>query len=51
LADGCEAVGDKQSARRAIERAIAVAPSDTSLDLAARSSFLSEEIGKLKQFK
>ena len=51
LADGYAATGDKESARRAIERAIAVAPSDASLDSAARSSFLYEENAKLKQFK
>ena len=51
LADGYAAVGDKESARRAIERAIAVAPTDTSLDSAARSSFLSEDNAKLKQVK
>jgi hypothetical protein len=47
LADGYAAVGDKESVRGAIESAIAVAPTDTSLDLAARSSFLSEENAKL----
>jgi acetyl esterase/lipase len=51
LADGYSAVGDKEGARSAIKSAIAVAPSDASLDSAARSSFLSEEDAKLRQFK
>jgi acetyl esterase/lipase len=51
LADGYSAVGDKEGAKRAIERAIAIAPSDTSLDSTARSSFLSEENAKLRQLK
>jgi pimeloyl-ACP methyl ester carboxylesterase len=51
LSDGFGAVGDKESAKRAIERAIALAPADPSFDSAARSAFLSEENAKLQQFK
>ncbi len=51
LADGYTAVGDKENARKAVEHAIALAPGDSSLDAPARSSFLSEENAKLKQFK
>ncbi len=51
LADGFGAVGDKASAQSAIERAIALAPGDPSLDAAAKSAFLSEENARLQQFK
>jgi hypothetical protein len=51
LADGFGAVGDKASARSAIERAIALAPGDPSLDASAKSAFLSEENARLQQFK
>jgi len=51
LADGYLAVGDKESARQAVERAIALAPADPTLDSAAKRSFLSEEKTKLQQFK
>ena len=51
LSDAFGAVGDKESAKRAIERAIALAPADPSFDSAARSAFLSEENAKLQQFK
>lgn len=51
LSDAFGAVGDKESAKRAIEQAIALAPADPSLDPAARSAFLSEENAKLQQFK
>jgi acetyl esterase/lipase len=51
LADGFNAVGDKASAKSAIERAIALAPGDPSLDAAAKSAFLSEENTRLQQFR
>jgi len=51
LSDAFGAVGDKESAKLAIERAIALAPADPSFDSAARSAFLSEENAKLQQFK
>lgn len=51
LADAFGAVGDKESAKRSIERAIALARADPSFDSAARSAFLSEENAKLQQFK
>jgi Flp pilus assembly protein TadD len=45
------ALGDTESAKRAIERAIALAPADPSFDSAVRSAFLSEKNAKLQQFK
>jgi hypothetical protein len=51
LADGLVAVGDRESARSAIERAIVLTPDDPSFDSAAKSAFLSEENAKLRQFK
>lgn len=51
LADGFAAAGDRESAKSAIERAIALAPGDSSFDSAAKAAFLSEENTKLQQFK
>jgi len=51
LADGLIAVGDRENAKIAIERAIALAPGDSSLDAAAKTAFVSEENTKLQQFK
>jgi tetratricopeptide (TPR) repeat protein len=51
LADGYMAVGDKESAKRSIERAIALAPNDPALDQAAKAQFVSEESTKLVKFK
>jgi D-alanyl-D-alanine carboxypeptidase len=51
LADGYLATGDKESARQAIERAIALAPADASFDTAARASFLTDERAKLQKTK
>ena len=50
LADGYLAVGDKENAKRAVERAIVLAPNDALLDPTARASFLSEENAKLQKF-
>jgi hypothetical protein len=51
LADGYLATEDKESARQAIERAIALAPADASFDTAARASFLTDERAKLHKTK
>jgi tetratricopeptide (TPR) repeat protein len=51
LADGYLAVGDKEDAKRAVERAIVLAPNDALLDPAARESFLSEEKARLQKFQ
>jgi tetratricopeptide (TPR) repeat protein len=51
LADGYMAVGDNESAKRSIERAIALAPNDPALDQAAKAQFVSEESTKLVKFK
>jgi pimeloyl-ACP methyl ester carboxylesterase len=52
LSDGFSAVGDKEHAREAVERAIALAPSDPSFDSpTARSAFLAGEKSKLQQWK
>lgn len=51
LADGYLSLSDKEKARVAIQRAIALAPVDRTLDAAARSSFLSEEKAKLQSIK
>jgi len=51
LADGYLAVGDKESAKRAIQRAIALAPEDLQLDAGARASFLSEETARLQRIQ
>ncbi|MFZ0958399.1 MAG: hypothetical protein WAN60_18805, partial [Candidatus Sulfotelmatobacter sp.] len=48
LADGYLSVNEKENARAAVERAIALVPTDETLDPAAKSSFLSEEKAKLK---
>ncbi|MGB6429632.1 MAG: hypothetical protein WBF06_03535 [Candidatus Acidiferrales bacterium] len=51
LADGYLAVGDKESARKAVIRAIELAPSDPSLDAGSEPSFLSEEHARLQQIQ
>ena len=51
LADGYLSVEDKENAKEAVQRAIALAPSDQTLDAAAKSSFLSEENAKLQTIK
>ena len=51
LADGYLSINDKESAKRAVERAIALAPGDQTLDPAAKLSFLSEENVKLQRIK
>jgi Flp pilus assembly protein TadD len=52
LSDGFSAVGDKENARNAVQRAIDLAPSDSSFDSnQARAAFLTEEKEKLQQWK
>ncbi|MFZ0732154.1 MAG: hypothetical protein WAM79_07510 [Candidatus Sulfotelmatobacter sp.] len=48
LSDGYLAVHDKDDARAAVQRAIALVPADDSLEPNAKSSFLSEEKAKLQ---
>jgi hypothetical protein len=51
LADGYLSVSDKENARTAVHRAIALAPSDQMLDAAAKSLFLSEGKTKLQSLE
>jgi pimeloyl-ACP methyl ester carboxylesterase len=52
LADAFSAVGDKEHAKQAVERAIELAPFDSSFDSpVARSTFLTEEKTRLQQWK
>jgi len=51
LADGYLSLDDKQNARAALQRAIALAPADQTLDPTAKSSFLSEEKTKLQRIQ
>lgn len=51
LADGYLAVGDKESARKAVMRAIELAPGDPLLDAGSKSSFLSEEHARLQKIQ
>ena len=51
LADGYLAVGDKENAKSAVQRAIVLAPNDALLEPTARESFLSEENARLQKFK
>jgi pimeloyl-ACP methyl ester carboxylesterase len=47
LADGYLSVNERENARTAVQRAIALVPTDETLDPAAKSSFLSDEKAKL----
>jgi hypothetical protein len=52
LSDGFSAVGDKEHAREAVQRAIQLAPSDSAFDSTlARATFLTEERTKLQLWK
>jgi pimeloyl-ACP methyl ester carboxylesterase len=51
LADGYAAVGNRQSARKAIQRAIELAPGDPGMDVASKTSFLVEEKRRLDQMR
>jgi tetratricopeptide (TPR) repeat protein len=51
LADGYLSTGDKESAKAAVQQAIALAPADPSFDAGARASFLTEEAAKLQQIR
>ena len=48
LADGYLSVNEKENAKAAVQRAIALAPADETLDPAAKSSFVSGEKAKLQ---
>ena len=49
LADGFLAVGNKASAKKAIQRAIELAPGNPLLDASSKASFISEETRRLHQ--
>jgi Chlorophyllase len=49
LSDGYLSLHDSEDARAAVQRAIALAPADQTLDPAAKSSFLSDEKAKLQR--
>jgi hypothetical protein len=51
LANGYLAVGDKESARKAVMRAIELAPGDPLLDAGSKSSLLSEEHARLQKLQ
>jgi pimeloyl-ACP methyl ester carboxylesterase len=51
LADGYLSVNEKENARAAVQRAIALAPTDEALDPTAKSSFVSEEKAKLQKIE
>ena len=49
LADGYLAAGDKESAKRALQRAIDLAPEDPLIESGSKASFISDESKKLRQ--
>ena len=51
LADGYAAVGNRESARKAVERAIVLVPGDPDIDAASKGSFLAEEKRHLDQMR
>jgi len=51
LADGYLAVGDKTSAKQAVQRAIELAPGDPFLKADARASFLTDETARLSKMQ
>jgi pimeloyl-ACP methyl ester carboxylesterase len=51
LADGYLAVGQREKARLAVQRAIELAPADKTMDAESRASFIADEIRRLKQLK
>lgn len=51
LADGYLAVGDKESAKKAVQRAIELAPGDPLLKADSRASFLTEETARLHKIQ
>ncbi len=48
LADGCLAIHDRECGRRALERAIALAPDDPSLDAAAKAPFIASATARIR---
>jgi pimeloyl-ACP methyl ester carboxylesterase len=51
LADGYLSVNDKENAMKSVQRALALAPTDPTLDPTAKSSFVSEEKAKLQKLE
>lgn len=51
LADGYLALGDKEKARKAIERAIELAPTDATMDAQAKATFIADENRRLNELK
>jgi dienelactone hydrolase len=51
LADGYFAVGDEESAKKALQRAIDLAPADPLIDSGSKASFISDETRRLQQPK
>ena len=51
LADGYLAVDDKEKARAAIRRAIALVPTDPSVDSTAKATFLADEQRRLNEIQ
>ncbi len=51
LADGYLAVGDKESAKKAVQRAIELAPGDPLLNADSKASFLTEETARLHKIQ
>lgn len=49
LADGYLAVGDKESAKKVLQRAIDLAPDDPLIESGSKASFVSDETKKLRQ--
>lgn len=48
LADGCLAIHDRECGRQALERAIALAPGDPSLDDASRAAFIASATARMR---
>ncbi|HET8775781.1 MAG TPA: hypothetical protein VFP80_18430 [Thermoanaerobaculia bacterium] len=51
LADGCVAIRDRECERRALERAIALAPGDPALDAASRDRFIAGWTARIRALK
>ena len=51
LADGYAAIGDRESARKALKQAIELVPGDPAIDATSKASFLTEENRRLAQMR
>lgn len=51
LADAYLAIGDKEKARKAVQRAIELVPTDSSIRAESKASFIKEESRRLEQLK